>query len=225
MLEEVYIRGEAADAATEELRKSTSLKISRNSETGKLSATGKARSNSDKQLLKAINSSNVVVNVTATNNTNTSTGNLYVGGAFMGNSISTETTTTVTNNKPFTEISETYTTVTAQQEVNPGVLGKMSTANGKPGADMLHEVTEAYQGAEISLASGVSSPSSGPGSVYQTAHNNATKQSGIVTERIYDSSGNQMQMTPSGGYPSGVKSADWYVKDKNGNIVVIQRLK
>lgn len=28
-----------------------------------------------------------------------------------------------------------------------------------------------------------------------------------------------------GGYPAGVKSADWYVNDKKGNKVVIQVIK
>ena len=37
-------------------------------------------------------------------------------------------------------------------------LSAMSTAHGKPGADMLHEVTEAYQGVLISQQSGISSP-------------------------------------------------------------------
>ena len=63
-------------------------------------------------------------------------------------------------------------TVTARQEVNPEVLGAMSNAYGKPGQDMMHEVTEAYQGALISQRSGVSSPiSNQPGSVYPDAHN------------------------------------------------------
>ena len=34
-----------------------------------------------------------------------------------------------------------------------------------------------------------------------------------------------MKMAPGGGYPAGVKSADWYVNDKKGNKVVIQTLK
>ncbi len=105
-------------------------------------------------------------------------------------------------------------------------MSKVSTAHGKPGADMLHEVTEAYQGGLISQKNGVSSPASNqPGSVYQKAHNKATHQSGQIFERIYDASGNEMQMNPGGGYPAGVKSADWYVNDKKGNKVVIQAIK
>ena len=163
------------------------------------------------QLTNAIDDSSIVVNVNAENTTTTSSGDLYIGGAFAGN--------TVTKG-------EGGNTVVAEQEVNPGVLGKVSTAHGKPGADMLHEVTEAYQGALISQKKGVSSPASNQaGSVYPHAHSRATKQSGRIYERIYDASSREMQMLPGGGYPQGVNSADWYVKDRKGNKVVIQELK
>jgi len=129
------------------------------------------------QLANAIDNSSIVVNVNADNTTATQSGDLYIGGAFSGN--------TVTKG-------EGGNTVVAEQEVNPGVLGKMSTAHGKPGADMLHEVTEAYQGALISQKKGVSSPASNKaGSVYPQAHNRATRQSGQVYERIYDASGKE----------------------------------
>lgn len=97
------------------------------------------------QLVNTIDDNSVTVVVTAENTKKTSTGNLYVGGAFMGNTV----TQSMDGN-----------TVVAQQEVNPQVLGTMSKVNDKPGADMLHETTEAYQGALISQASGVSSPNS-----------------------------------------------------------------
>lgn len=117
-------------------------------------------------------------------------------------------------------------TVVTEQEVNPTVLNTMSTAHGKPGAEMLHEVTEAYQGGLISQKNGVSSPESNqPSSVYQKAHNRATNQSGQMFERIYDATGAEMQMLQGGGYPVGVKSADWYVNDKKGNKVIIQAIK
>ena len=57
-------------------------------------------------------------------------------------------------------ITVTENTIVAEQSVNPNVLGKISEAHDKPGADMLHEVTEAYQGALISQKKGVSSPAS-----------------------------------------------------------------
>src|SRR5690606_27524107 len=94
-------------------------------------------------------------------------GDFYVGDAFSGNTV----TTTATGN-----------TVDATMEVNPGVLKEFGDANGKPGEGMLHAVTEGYEGALISQASGKSSPKAGqPGSVYPQAHANATKQPGIIT--------------------------------------------
>lgn len=60
-------------------------------------------------------------------------GSLNVGGSFSGNTVSKE---------------EGGNTVVAKQEVNADVLEKISTAYEKPGADMLHEVTESYKGAK-----------------------------------------------------------------------------
>ncbi|MEM6524672.1 MAG: type IV secretion protein Rhs [Bacteroidota bacterium] len=163
------------------------------------------------QLANAIDNSSIVVNVNAENTTTTESGNLYIGGAFSGNTVTT---------------GEDGNTVVAEQELNPGVLGTMSTAHGKPGADMLHEVTEAYQGALISQKKGRSSPAAGQaGTVYDKAHQKATNQSGPVFERIYDASGKEMQMLPGNVYPPGVRSADWYVNDKKGNKVIIQNMK
>lgn len=113
----------------------------------------------------------------------------------------------------------------AEQEVNPNVLSTTSTTHGKPGADMLHEVTEAYQGSLISQKSGVSSPASNvAGSVYPKAHGRATNQSGAVNETLYGADGKALTMTPSGGYPAGVVKVEWSVTDKKGNKIVIQKL-
>jgi len=206
----VEINGNKAKEATQELQKSTSLKITRDEKTGQLSATGEAKTKNDKKLLAAINDKNVDVKVTAEDTKTTKAGRLYIGGAFGGNTV-----TKGANGN----------TVVAEQEINPVVLEKMSTAHNKPGADVLHEVTEAYEGALMSQKSGVSSPAAGlPGSVYPQAHNSAANQSGPVYQRIYDASGNQLQMTPSGGYPASVQSADWYVDDQKNNKVIIQTL-
>lgn len=116
-------------------------------------------------------------------------------------------------------------TVVADQTVNPNVLGSMSTARGTPGADMLHEVTEAYQGALISQSSGVSSPASNAsGSVYPTAHGRATAQSGTVNETLYNATGGVMNMLPSGGYSPGVTRVEWSVTDRSGARRIIQTL-
>jgi RHS repeat-associated protein len=162
------------------------------------------------QILEAANSNSVTVVITSENTTTTSEGNLYIGGAFMGNTVST------TNG---------IVTAVANQEVNPNVLGSMSTAHGKPGADMLHEITEAYQGAIISIRQGISSPREGqPGSVYNQAHSSASSQSGPIFEIIYDRFGNVLNMAPNNQYPKNTASAQWHVIDTNGNQKVIQKL-
>ncbi len=118
-------------------------------------------------------------------NATTSDKNIAVVGAFMGNTVSSD---------------GTGNTVVAQQEVNPNQLSKMSSTNLVPGQDMLHEVTEAYEGAKISQASGVSSPNAGdPASVYKSAHNLAVPQSGNVYLRVNDINGNQVQAPYTGG--------------------------
>jgi RHS repeat-associated protein len=156
------------------------------------------------QLVNAIDDNSIVVNLNSENTTQTKSGALYIGGAFSGNTVTGES-------------------VVAEQEINPSVLNTMSNVHGKPGVDVLHEATEAYQGALISQKRGKSSAAAGQsGSTYTKAHNRATKQSGQVHERIYDASGNVMNMNAQGGYPKGVRSADYYVQDKKGNKTVIQ---
>ncbi len=120
---------------------------------------GVRQSRASRHAMRAFGSTDITVNVAAENSQMTSTGNLYIGGAFMGNTVNANGT------------------VNASQEVNPQVLGAMSNAYGVPGQDMLHEVTEAYRGGLISQRNGVSSPvSNQPNSVYGQAHNSAVPQ-------------------------------------------------
>jgi hypothetical protein len=111
---------------------------------GKVSYTqvkeGKLSRNA-RQLINAIDDNAITVHINAANTTQTPSGNLFIGGAFLGNTVAENT-------------------IVAEQSVNPNVLGEISEAHDKPGADMLHEVTEAYQGALISQKKGVSSPAS-----------------------------------------------------------------
>jgi len=207
MLEELYIRGSEAEAATAELQKSTSLTLTRDEKTGKVSATGTAETKEDKKLLKVINSTSVAVGISAESTTTTDSQQLYVGGAFSGNALNGE---------------DGDYSVSAKQEVNPGVLEKASTANGKPGADMLHEVTEAYEGGLISLKRGSSSPEAGqPGSAYNKAHRRATKQSGDITETYYNSANKVVNADADGNYPGATKAV-WTVTDKDGIMHIIQ---
>ncbi|RZK48012.1 MAG: RHS repeat-associated core domain-containing protein [Pedobacter sp.] len=212
---DVIIKGSERQAAFDELQASVKgqliLSMDANGKIGYTQDGAGKLSKDAQQLTSVINDNSIVVNVFAENTTNTASGNLYIGGAFSGNTVTKGTA---------------GNTVEAYQEVNPSVLGKMSTAHGKAGADMLHEVTEAYQGGLISQKSGISSPASNqPGSVYTRAHGRATNQSGGIFERIYDALGKELQMLPGNIYPQGVKSADWYVNDKKGNKVVIQSIK
>ena len=203
MVPEVYITGSKADDATNQLNSSTSLNITRNASTGKLSATGEAVSRSDKKLLEAINSKDVTVNLTADGSKTTSGpgGNyLMVGGAFKGNTVTTETTTESIDlgfedavGNITLDFTTTSTTVSTEQHVNPDVLGAMDAANGNSGQGMLHETVESYEGGVISLKKGVSSPAAGqPGSVYNKAHNRAPSQGAAVTGKYWDAAGNPL---------------------------------
>jgi hypothetical protein len=217
---DVRITGNEQTKAFEELQKSVSGQLTLSMDQyGNVTYAVNSKANGKpvklsseaKQLMNAIDNNTIEVLVDAKNTTKTSEGRLFVGGAFSGNNVFHH---------------DDLNLVQAVQEINPNVLSTMSSAHGKPGEDVLHEVTEAYQGALISQKDGISSPSEGKkGSVYQKAHNRATDQSGKVYERIYDAAGNTMQMLPGNVYPQGVKSADWYVIDKKGNVVVIQVIK
>jgi RHS repeat-associated protein len=185
---DVILKGNAAQTAFAELQKSVKgeLKLSMD-QNGTVSYKVRRADISEnaQQLMTALDDHSVNVNVNASNSTKTSADEVLVGGAFMGNSTSVTGETTVTN---------------AEQEVNPAELKKQSKYYGKPGADMLHEVTEAFQGAKISQESGVSSPRSGqPGSVYDAAHNKATKESGKQYMDIQNAQGQSVnEQTPGG---------------------------
>ena len=170
MLDSLYINGENSMAALQELQKSTTMQLSRDNTTGKIEAKGDVKTEEDTRLSEVINSSSIDVNVTSTEGVNRLDGdnNLFIGGAFLGNTV----TKTDEGN-----------TVVAEQLVNPEILSKMSSINNAPGQDMLHEVTEAYEGAKICQASGISSPAAGKSrTVYNAAHNRAIPQSGSVFE-------------------------------------------
>lgn len=114
--------------------------------------------------------------MTTTDNDKTSTGELLVGGAFMGNNVELDSDGNVVH-------------TTAYQEVNPQVLMKADTYSDN-GTSMMHELTEAYEGAKISAENKVSSPKSDePNSVYKQAHHNATTAPQIYN-RSYNANGN-----------------------------------
>jgi hypothetical protein len=132
---DVFINGEKAKEAFEQLQKSTSLKIQRDEETGKITASGEVETVADKKLQQAITDENTIVNVNASSNVFTRDGAAIVGGAFGGNA-------TFAGGKYDGKIE-------AQQQVNPGQLAIIDEfTNSAPGVGMLHEVLEAYIGGE-----------------------------------------------------------------------------
>ena len=143
-------------------------------------------------LIGIIDNSDITVNMITTDKNKTSTGALFVGGAFMGNNVETDANGNVIN-------------TTAYQEVNPQVLNEADKYSSR-GTFMMHELTEAYEGAKISASQKVSSPNSGGvNSVYSKAHNMATDQPPVY-QRLFDKNGRE---TP---HPAEAQKAEWYVK-------------
>lgn len=155
-----------------------------------------------KRMAGMINDGSIIVNIVTTDKKETSTGNLMVGGAFMGNTVTTDADGNI---------------VSARQEINPRILGSADEHTRTPGKMIMHETTEAYQGGKISKRSGISSPRSNiDGSVYEKAHNRATSQS-LVSEIMYDRNGNSTVDI------NKAVRVEWSVS-KNGKIKIIQTL-
>ena len=183
---EVVISGTLSDEALRQLqdRMQNRITLTRNAESGKLSYTvneGQKLKGYAKRMANMIDNQSITVNLITTDKNETSTGNLMVGGAFMGNTVTTD----ANGNKA----------VVANQEVNPNVLGSADTHTKTAGKMMMHEATEAYAGAQLSQKSGVSAApatqadSNNPRSVYMRAHNKATSQT-PVSQTLYDRNGN-----------------------------------
>jgi RHS repeat-associated protein len=207
---DVILSGPDNQKALAELQKAVQGKLNLSMDAnGKVSYTAVqgAKLNKDaKQLTAAIDDHSITVNAVATSNKTDSKGNLYIGGAFEGNTVTPAST------------SGGKATVDAKQEINPTVLAASDAPYGKAGGNTLHEVTEAYQGAKMSQASGVSSgDSKTPGTVYSAAHAAATSQAGPITETVYDAKGNVL---PPGSYQGAVR-AEYSVTPNNKPPVII----
>ena len=123
----VVIYGEDAISAFEHLSASTSLRLSMQND-GSLKARGKAKSDADKLLLEAINSSDIIVQVEAVNSNYTPSGNALVGAGFRGNEV-------------------VDGVVKTSQIVNPNQLKALEEFYGlENGVNMMHEVLESYIG-------------------------------------------------------------------------------
>lgn len=139
------------------------------------------------EVAKIINDHSVLVNVAAENTLTTSTGITHNGGAFLGNSL--DATTGM---------------ITAEQAINPEILGNMGDFASKPGEGVLHEVSEAYEGSLISrtdsnfVGPATQSDALNPLSVYSRAHNAAVKQPGGKIEVQYITNDGLIIKDPAG---------------------------
>ncbi|MDD4582535.1 MAG: hypothetical protein PHH25_09240 [Bacteroidales bacterium] len=99
--------------------------------------TGKGpMSDEAQEILNIVNDKSVKVKINATSSNTTEGGAPFVGGAFLGSTLTSANS------------------AEARQDVNPADLKKMSDYYGKPGQDMLHEVSEAYLGGKMAIITG-----------------------------------------------------------------------
>ena len=154
-------------------------------------------------IMRVIDDESINVNINAVSDVFTSTGEFFIGGAFMGNEITTD--------------SEGLLSISAFQEVNPNVLGTADDFTETPGKMMAHEFTEAYEGAIISKNNGLSSPPSNKiNSVYETAHNRATPQT-TVDYLYYDNNGQQLKVLKN-----NIVKGEWFVRNGNKTKVILR---
>lgn len=112
--------------------------------------------------------------------------------------------------------------VIANQEVNPNVLGSADDFTKTPGKMIMHETTEAYEGARISQNKGTgvdhatNADVMNPNSVYNKAHRRATSQSNVY-QKMYNRNGQETNDA------SQAARVEWFVS-KTGKIKIIQTL-
>jgi hypothetical protein len=171
---EVFIVGDDAQTAFNELKGASKLTLTRNEKTGKIEATGKAKNKNDKLLLEAINSEKVKVNVTANkSNVFEDNGKKYkteIGGAFMGNKLNFDENGNVVS----VETKQFISTDRMKVCFEPEDIGKM----------VMHEITESYMGGKISmLRKEAATPAYAPkgggistNAIFRDAHSLATPQ-------------------------------------------------
>ncbi len=128
--DDVIIKGKLADKATEQLNASTSLEITRDKKTGKLSATGEAETKSDQLLLEAIKDEKRTVKIKATER-NKEGGSFIFGDVFNGSR------------------QKKNGDVIAKQTLNPNQAKIIEEFAEMPeGSIAKHSVLEAYLGAK-----------------------------------------------------------------------------
>ena len=158
-----------------------------------------------RNLLSIIDDQSVTVNIIATTSPFVYDGDeqlAFIGGAFGGNNIADDGH------------------ITATQVINPTDLKEIGDYTSTD--PIIHEITEAYGGAQISRKNGVGSPRSGlPGSVYKKAHENAYyKQNFEIKKLELDSSG-KIAKTP---YDIARKEYWLFRNNDNSNGLLLRRI-
>ncbi|HWB94355.1 MAG TPA: hypothetical protein VG605_21020 [Puia sp.] len=132
-----------------------------------------------KRLKEIIGDHTVIVHVSASDSMVTSTGRVTFGGSYLGNSF------TGARGYAPDDAFTLVPIVMAKQQVDPQTDAKISDYYQKPGADVLHEVTESYAAAKYAQKDNIADTA---GILYYDyAHGRATPQSGPIYTRQLDS--------------------------------------
>ena len=167
------------------------LQISMDNTTGLLSCTqlitGPLQA-SNQLIYDMINDHSITIDVLCYIGNYNSFGQLFSGGCFMGNTV---TPSTIPGNK---------SSVTANQEINPVALSTSSNFFNKPGADIIHELGEAFLGALLAQVTGRSSGDSrAKYTTYPIVHDAAPRQSGPQSRAYFDAAGKAIMLPIRGG--------------------------
>ena len=158
---------------------------------------GKKINKEAKRLMRVIDDTSIRAHITATEQTDTSEGDFYVGGAFMGNCYNSDGS------------------VDAYQEVNTEVFGRAEDLSGQL---MMHEITEAYEGGKLSQKNKSNASKvigmSNKDSVYTQAHRKAVKQP-VIYQTKYDIAGN---ITDNN---TDTVRIEWSIINHNKTIVIL----
>lgn len=162
--EDVVILGKDADAAFEQLQASTSLTLTRNKKTGKVSSTGEAKTDADKKLQEAITDTSVQVTINTTDKnyaiTSDGVSRTFDGDAFLGSTVN-ENGVVVTN-----------------QLLNTDTAKKIDDAqNGAEGTVAKHAVLESFIAAK-------ENPGSGDAVANPAARNSAHNQANALDSNV-----------------------------------------
>jgi RHS repeat-associated protein len=183
---EVYINGDQAERATSELQKTSELKLSRDKDTGKLSASGEAKTEADKKLLAAIDDKKIQVHLTATSD-------------FVVPSLVDGTQDLRLNVGMFDGSKLIGDKVVTSQFVNMDQAETGKSILGTPGESVLHEVLESYIGGQQSPGQPY-----GAGASFVRAHKEALRVYPLPNvDRITDGS-NCWGVCPSGQPQKGI---------------------